>query len=71
MHTHDIEQLPLYPEERQCKRPTAEQLLRLFSHTQRHILLQDGNPVQRFHAELTQLQTLTLALLEVPKETYR
>src|ERR1039458_581777 len=31
-----IAQLPIYPEQRQCKRPTTEQILRLFSLAERH-----------------------------------
>jgi len=38
MQHEGIDELPLYPEERTTQRPTAEQILRLFSLTQRHIL---------------------------------
>ena len=37
-----ISQLPLYPEERKTRRPTAEQILRLFSLTERHTLQHEG-----------------------------
>jgi hypothetical protein len=40
--------LPLYPEQRQCRRPTTEQVLRLFSLAQRHRLLHEGQTVQTF-----------------------
>jgi hypothetical protein len=56
----------LYPEERRCKRPTTEQVLRLFSHAERHVLLHHGQPVQVFHPKLTDLQQRVLALLGVP-----
>lgn len=39
--------LPIYPEQRLCKRPTAEQILRLFSVAQRHILMRDAREVCR------------------------
>ena len=45
-----ITELPLYPEERRCKRPTTEQVLRLFSHTERHVLLRNGRLVQVFRS---------------------
>ncbi|MBE7522119.1 MAG: hypothetical protein HS109_07015 [Burkholderiales bacterium] len=46
-----IAELPLYPEQRQCRRPTTEQVLRLFSLAQRHRLLRDGQTVQTFDAD--------------------
>ena len=59
--------LPLYPEQRQCRRPTTEQVLRLFSLAQRHRLFQArAQTVQVFDADLTDLQRQVLALLGVP-----
>lgn len=66
-----IVELPLYPEERRCKRPTTEQVLRLFSHAERHVLLNNGQPVQVFHPELTNLQKQILDLLGVPLRAFR
>lgn len=66
-----IAQLPLYPEERRCKRPTTEQVLRLFSHAERHVLLHNGRPVQVFHPELTDLQRQILHLLGIPVRAFR
>jgi hypothetical protein len=66
-----IAELPLYPEERRCKRPTTEQVLRLFSHAERHILLRNDRPVQVFHPELTDLQRQILTLLGVPVRAFR
>lgn len=71
MARHKVEQLPLYPEERSCKRPTTEQVLRLFSHAERHVLLRRGKPVQVFHSRLTDLQERVLALLGVPERAFR
>jgi transposase len=68
--TH-IPELPLYPEQRRCKRPTTEQVLRLFSLVERHVLLDDGQPVQVFDVELTDLQRQVLALLGVPEHAFR
>jgi transposase len=66
-----LPELPLYPEERRCKRPTTEQVLRLFSHAERHVLLRHGRPVQVFHPELTDLQKQILTLLGVPVRAFR
>jgi transposase len=66
-----IRELPLYPEERQCRRPTAEQVLRLFSLAERQLLLKDDRLVQVFEPELTELQRQVLGLLGVPAVAYR
>ena len=71
MKREAIAQLPLYPEQRQCVHPTTEQVLRLFSLTQRHTLIDDDSPVQIFDAELTELQRQVLRLLGVPLLAYR
>ena len=66
-----IVELPLYPEQRQCAHPTTEQVLRLFSLAERHKLLQDGQTIQVFDVQLTDLQRQLLALLGVPTEAFR
>jgi transposase len=71
MNREKIEELPLYPEQRLCKRPTTEQVLRLFSLVERHVLLQRGKVVQVFHAELTDLQRQVIGLLGVPERAFR
>ena len=71
MKKRKIAELPLYPEERQCRRPTTEQVMRLFSLTERHILSRRGKVVQLFQPELTELQKQVLDLLGVPERTFR
>jgi len=71
MKKHHIAELPLYPEERRCRRPTTEQVLRLFSHAQRHVLLRDDRIVQVFAPEITDLQHQVLDLLGVPARAFR
>lgn len=70
METHAISSLPLYPEERRTQRPTAEQILRLFSLLQRHDLFAAGELVRSFEPELTPLQQHVLELLGVPESAY-
>ena len=65
-----IEKLPLYPEQRQCRRPTTEQILRLFSIAERHTLVHDGHTVQVFAPQLTELQRQVLDLLAVPLQAF-
>ena len=71
MRREGIKELPLYPEERRCKRPTTEQVLRLFSHAQRHVLLRNGKVLQVFLPQMTDLQKRVLTLLGVPDRAFR
>ena len=66
-----IDELPLYPEQRLCERPTTEQILRLYSLTAQHRLLDHGRTTQVFEAELTDLQSEILTMLGVPRKAYR
>ena len=70
MQTNGIDELPLYPEERMTKRPTADQVFRLFSHAQRHTLAEHGNVLRTFHPEMTDLQRQILDLVEVPLNAF-
>jgi len=70
MQRAGIEELPLYPEERNCRRPTFLQLLRLFSLAERHVLRKNETLVQAFPPSLSELQRQVLRLLGVPPERY-
>jgi hypothetical protein len=71
MACEQLNALPLYPGERMTRRPTAEQVLRLFSLVQRSRLYRNGREVQLFPPELTELQLEILDLLNVPRGAYR
>jgi transposase len=71
MAREGIAELPLYPEERTSTRPTTEQVLRLFSLAQGNILRRDGQVVQMFQPELTELQLQILGLLGMSPAAYR
>ena len=70
MKREKIEQLPIYPEQRQCAHPTTEQILRLFSLAMRNKLTQGGKTLQLFPVEFTDLQRQVLTLLGVLKNSY-
>jgi transposase len=70
MAASGVDNLPLYPEERATARPTAEQVLRLFSLAQRHTLRERDSVIRVFHPELTELQLQVLELLGVPELAY-
>lgn len=71
MKRAQIASLPIYPEQRRCRQPTTEQVLRLFSLAQRHRLVRGNQTLQHFDAELTPLQLEVLKLLSVSQSAYR
>jgi hypothetical protein len=66
MQAAQIEQLPLYPEARACRRPITEHILRLFSLAERVTVFAGADIVRVFPPELTELQRQVLRLLGVP-----
>jgi transposase len=58
-----IESLPLYPERRACRRPTARRVIDLFEDVQRHTLVEGEEPPVIFTTELTRVQRQLLRLL--------
>jgi len=71
MAVANIEQLPIYPEQRACRRPTTEHILRLFSLAERITVSARGQTVRLFPPQLTELQSQVLSLLGVPASAYR
>ena len=71
MERADVPELPMYPEERQCHKPTAEQVFRLFSLQARTVLVVAGKDVRSIDPELTDLQRQVLQLMGVPASAYR
>src|SRR5207249_10787354 len=58
-----VEGLPLYPEGRVCRRPTARRVIDRFEDVQRHTLSAGKQPPTIFTTELTKLQRKILRLL--------
>ena len=71
MAARGINELPLYPEDRSCRQPTAEQILRLFSLTEAHVLRKGGTVVQTFQPSLTALQRQVLTMFDIPEKAYQ
>jgi transposase len=63
MERAGVESLPLYPEGRGCRRPTARRVIDLFEDVQRHDLIAPEQPPVTFATELTRLQRKVLRLL--------
>ena len=71
MQREEIKALPLYPEQRPSRRPTALQVMRLFSLVARHTVERPSGRKEVFEPELTPLQKQLLTLLGVPRRAYR
>lgn len=71
MKRERIAELPLYPEQRLCRKPCTEQILRLFSLAEGQVLRQKGRMIQTFDPELTDLQRQILRLLGVSTQAYK
>jgi transposase len=63
MERSQLESLPLYPEGRACRRPTARKVIDLFEDVQCHTLVADDDPPVEFTTKLTSLQRKILRLL--------
>ena len=70
MKARGIRSIPLYPEERACRAPTADKVLALFEPFRRHQLFEDGKPIKTFWDDLTEVQRTVLELLEIPASAY-
>ncbi len=70
MKARGLKSIPLYPEERKCRAPTADKILGLFESLRRHRLFENGRPVKTFWDELTDVQRMVLDLLEIPTSVY-
>ena len=70
MQRNEIEALPMYPEGRPCRWPTARRVLDLFESVQRHTLVQGQRPAEVLTTELTRLQRKLLSLLGLSVKDY-
>jgi len=70
MAREELESLPLYPEGRACRRPTARRLIDLFEPIQRHTLQSAGAEPTTQVTERSALQRRLLRLLGVPAAGY-
>ena len=62
--------IPLYPEERECRAPTADKLLQAFDPLRTYHLLRNGRVVNTFADPLIDIQNTILSLLEIPARVY-
>ena len=70
MQRQEIEALPMYPEGRACRWPTARRVIDLFEPVQRHTLTHGKRPAEALVTELTRLQRKLLKLLRLSAKDY-
>jgi transposase len=70
MQKKGIEALPMYPEGRACRWPTARRVIDLFEFVQRHTLEQRRQPTEIMVTELTRLQRKLLRLIGQQAKDY-
>jgi len=71
MEREGMESLPLYPEGRDCRRPTTRRLIDVFSPIQRHVLHRRGEEPVVLLTELAPLHRKILRLLRLSTTIYR
>ncbi len=70
MKERKLPSLPLYPEERRCRAPTADKIIHLFEPLRAYRLTERNVTVQNFADPLSDLHRLILELLEIPQNSY-
>lgn len=65
-----LDNIPLYPEFRDCTAPSTERILEIFTNLARHQLHRDGALVKTFEPELTTQQQQVLDLLSLAPTAY-
>lgn len=66
-----VDQLPLYPEERECMSPSTKRILDIFTPLQRHRLRKSGRLVQFFEPKLNDLHKQILHLIRLPASIFQ
>ena len=70
MKKNDIKSLPIYPEQRECKRPSAERILEIFKNISKHNLFENGKLEDTFCDPLNAIQLKILELLNISRKYY-
>jgi transposase len=70
MDKRELESIPIYPEDRPCKAPTADKLLDLFSDVRLQYICQEDRIIQTVPDNLSKKQRLVLGMLGLKPEKY-
>ena len=68
MKKEKIKSLPIYPEQRECRKPSTERILELFQNISKHELRENDKLQDAFFDPLNPLQQKILKLLKIPLE---
>jgi len=72
MAAADLNSIPIYPESRACRRPTADKVYDLFRDVRLQIVKTGKGQEREIPDDLSDIQKLVLSLLEVkPSEYFR
>jgi hypothetical protein len=71
MRDAELVELPLYPEDRACKGPTAARVIEIFEPLCAHELVESGQIIKHYDPSLSKLHRQILDLLKVPVTTYQ
>ena len=70
MKNAGIKSIPIYPEQRECHRPSAERILETFQNISKHELWENGKLEENFFDPINDLQMTILELLKIPAKCY-
>ena len=70
MAARRLPSIPLYPEERECRAPTADKILQVFEPLRKYHLRRNARLVQTFADPLSDIQATVLDLLGIPASVY-
>lgn len=70
MKKKGLSSIPIYPEERECRRPTADKILELFRDVRFQSVIQDGKQLARIPDKLNSVQKTVLNILEIDQKEF-
>ena len=70
MEKTGIKSIPIYPEQRECRRPSAERILGAFEKISRHELWENDRLEETFFDSIGDIQLTILKLLRIPVSYY-
>lgn len=70
MQREDLESLPLYPEGRACRQPTARRVIDVMHPISRHRIVTDEGDTLDLHTDATPIQRQLMKLFGIPAKSY-
>lgn len=70
MKIRGIKSIPIYPERRECRKPTTERIFELFDNFYHHLLYEKDVEVDDFYDQIDEVQNLVIDLIGVDKKNY-